>query len=95
MRLAGCTRPVAGRSASASITRGASVAKPAPRSGSMTMMRAIFSAVSPNSSGSPTFSCSASSRAASTHTVPGAGAAATFTLTAAGASCNCSLPRSG
>ena len=39
MRLAGCTRPVAGRSAAFSMTRGAKLAKPAPRSGSMTMTR--------------------------------------------------------
>ena len=54
MRLAGWTRPVAGRSAALSITRGARLAKPAPRSGSMTMMRAMLRLASPSSSGSPT-----------------------------------------
>ena len=79
MRLAGCTRPVAARSASLSMTRGAKLEKPAPRSGSMTMMRAIFRLASPSSSGSPTARPSASSSAASTHAVPLAGAAATST----------------
>ena len=63
MRLAGCTRPVAARSASLSITRGAKLAKPAPRSGSMTMMRAMRSLASPSSSASPTARPSESSSA--------------------------------
>ena len=57
----------------ASITRGAKLMKPAPRSGSMVMMRSMRSEASPSSSASPSFRPSDSSTAASTHTVPGAG----------------------
>ncbi len=94
-RLAGWMSPVAARSAWLSITRGAKAMKPAPRSGSTTMMRAMRSRASPSSSGSPSCSCSASSSGASTHTLPGSGAAATDSTAPSGAWRSCSRPRSG
>ncbi len=69
--------------------------KPAPRSGSMATMRAIFSAASPSSSVSPIFNCSASSSDASTHTVPGSGAPALSRSGASGVLRSFKRPRSG
>jgi len=95
MRLAGCTRPVAGTSAWLSMARGAKLMKPAPRSGSTTMMRAMRSCASPSSSMSPIDNPSASSKGASTHTSPGAGIPRVTCPRASGESATCRLPRKG
>ena len=79
MRLAGWMSAVDARSASFNITRGEKLLKPAPRSGSITMTWAMRNAASPSSKLSPIFRLMASSKAASTHTVPGSGALATLT----------------
>ncbi len=94
-RLDGCTRPVAGRSAMLSMTRGASAAKPAPRSGSMAMRPAMRSVASPSSRPSPTFSDSAPASDGSIQTVPIAGAWCSACTGAVSPNLTVIAPRSG
>ena len=82
-------------STSFTITRGAKLMKPAPRSGSITMMRAMRSCESPSSSMSPIARLSDSSSGASTHTSPRAGMSRVGWSSAPGASATLRLPRSG
>jgi len=94
-RLAGCTRPVAGKSALLIITRGAKLMKPAPRSGSTTMTRVMVNEESPSSSGWPICRFKDTSSAASTQAVPGAGISRVGASAAVGDSATRRLPRSG
>ncbi len=70
MRLPGCTRPVAGRSSSRIITRGAKFMKDAPRSGSTVSTASTRKRALPSSSVSPGESLSAAIMRSSSHAAP-------------------------
>ena len=89
MRLAGCTKPVAFKSARCIITRGAKFIKPAPRSGSCNNTPPIDKRLSPSHRWPPTCKPKASKALASTQTSPGWGIFCTllFLFVAVATSC--------
>ena len=95
MRLPGCTRPVAGTSATFIIRRGARLKKFAPRSGSSVSTAATRSCTLPNRIVAPTGALSAVMRRSSSHTVPRAGPCGVSASGAPGALATRNRPRSG